>query len=114
MNANIEKAMIANLVKKFPSSKIYTGKLVQGVKPTDIIVNTVEDEIVVLQGSPLRERTTIASVSYVNPTEDITDDLVDCLQIFETEIDTVYSTSINIQDEDGLTQALVTFTHLER
>ncbi len=114
MNTFVETAIISNLKDAFPNAIVYTGKVIQGVKPNDIILNSVSDEFEVLLGSPLRLRRTSASVSIVNPSENVTDTLVSSLQSFNTENGLIFADTIDISDEDGLIIALVSFIHLER
>lgn len=113
MNKFIESAIISNVKTQFPTSKVYTGKVVAGIQPNDIVINTVTDNLSLAQ-SNYRSRHTVISVSMVQPTEDVIDTLVACLQSFTAEGVTHYPDSLEAEDEDSVIRVLIDLTHIER
>jgi hypothetical protein len=116
VNSLIEDAVIANLVATFPSPIIYTGKVVEGVQPDDIIVNTVLDNVQTFRGVKIRQRNVFIQVTVINPTQDSTvvaDMLVSCLQAIDASGTIHYPTSININRDDDKVQALANLVYME-
>lgn len=113
MNKLIESAVISNIKTQFPTNKVYTGKLIEGVTPDCIIVNTISDKFTATQ-SNYRVRHTIISVSVVEPTQDITDDLVSCLQSFDVGTDTCYPDTLEVENEDDVIRVFIDLTHTEQ
>lgn len=113
MNKFIESAVISNIKTQFPTAKVYTGKVIEGVAPDNIIVNTISDNFILAQ-SNYRVRNTVIVVSVVEPTEDITDELVSCLQSFEANGVTHYPDSLDVENEDDVIRVLIDLTHIEQ
>lgn len=113
MNKFIESAVISNIKTQFPTNKVYTGRIVEGVSPDCIIVNTVADSFTLAQ-SNYRIRNSVICVSVVQPTEDVTDELVSCLQAFTVDGETYYPDSLDIENEDDVIRVFIDLTHIEK
>lgn len=113
MNKFIETAVISNIKTQFPTAKIYTGKIVEGVSPNCFIVNTIEDNFILTQGN-YRSRHTMISVSVVQPTDDITDELVSCLQSFTVNGVTHFPDTLGVENEDDVIRVFIDLTHIEQ
>ena len=113
MNKFIESTIISNLKSQFPDSKVYTGKVVEGVTPDSIILNTIDDNFELTQ-SNYRVRHSLIAVSVIQPTEDITDALVSCLQSFKVDGVSYYPDSLQVENEDDVTRVVIDLTHIEK
>lgn len=113
MNQQIETAIISNLKTAFPTARIFTGKVVQGITPTDIIVNTVYDNVNIFKGSIYRQRELTYSVTRVSPVDGDYDLLVNALKKLTVNSFDYFPDSINADYTDDTLQVLVEMKHLE-
>lgn len=113
MNKFIETAVISNIKTKFPDTKVYTGKVIEGVTPDCIIVNTISDRFIVTE-SNYRVRHSMIVVTVVQPTEDITDELVSCLESFEANGIVHYPDTLDVENEDDAIRVFIDLTHNEQ
>lgn len=113
MNKFIETAVISNLKTQFPTAKVYTGKIIEGITPDSIIVNTISDNFI-MTDSNYRVRHSMIVVTVVEPSEDITDDLVSCLQSFEANGITHYPDTLDVENEDDAIRVFIDLTHTEQ
>jgi uncharacterized protein DUF6838 len=114
MNKGIETAIISNLQSKFPSSRIFTGLVIEGVQATDIILNCIYDEIFLARGHRYYERHSIIKVTYLSPDDNTRDNLIACLQIFTDNGNSFYPTSLEVEEVDDTMQVMIDLQHLER
>jgi hypothetical protein len=114
MNSIIETAVISNLKSKFPSSMIFTGMVVQGIQPDNIIVNTVMDVFNVSLGI-YKQRVSSISVTVISPTSDtVVDDLINCLSAFTVDGETYFPEALEVSKSDDTVQVIFDLTYLER
>lgn len=114
MNKGIETAIISNLQAKFPSSRIFTGIVVEGVQATDIILNCVYDEIFLARGHRYWQRHSIIKVTYLAPDENTRDNLISCLQVFTDNGNSFYPTELEVEEVDDTMAVMIDLSHLER
>lgn len=114
MNKGVETSIIANLQSKFPSSRIFTGLVIQGIQATDIVVNCVYDEIFLKRGHRYYQRHSIIKVTYLSPDENTRDNLIACLQHFVANGVDVYPEELDVEEVDDTMEVLLDLTHLER
>ena len=113
MNKSLESAIISNIKTQFPTAKVYTGLMIEGVSPDCFVINTITDNFALAQ-SNYRARNTVISVSVIEPTVDITDELVSCLQSFVVEDVTVFPDSLEVTNEDDVIRVFIDLTHIEQ
>lgn len=114
MNTYIESAIVANLKAKFPSSRVFTGKVIQGVQADDIIVNCVYDTINLTRGARYWQRESSISVTFVSPTSPtVKDDLIVCLQSFVANGYTHYPDNLILDEEDDSVHVMIELSHVE-
>lgn len=113
MNKFIESAIISNLKTQFPLAKVYTGKIVEGIESDNFVINTIEDAFEVTQ-STYRVRHSFIAVTVVQPSEDITDELVSCLQSFVVDGETFYPDKLEVENEDDAIRVFIDLTHIEQ
>lgn len=114
MNSLIEDSLIKNLKTAFPNSRIFSGKVIQGTLPKDIIYNDVLDEIKPCLGSVAHERHTIVSVSLLGTTATVLlNTLIKAVSFFTIDDLIIYPDSLNIQIENGNISILLDISHVE-
>lgn len=116
MNQSLEDAVVANILSVFPTANIYTGIVEQGVKPDDIIIKTVAENITTL-GEKVTQTDSLFQVSVVNPTTDLnilTRNLYSALLAFNINGDYYYySDTVNMVNIDGIVHATVSISYQE-
>lgn len=113
MNKFIESAVISNIKSQFPTAKVYSGRVIEGITPDSFVVNTISDTFELAQNN-YRSRHSLIAVSVIQPTEDITDELVSCLESFTINDVTHYPDSLEVDNEDDVIRVFIDLTHIEQ
>lgn len=114
MNNGIETAIISNLKTQFPSSRIFTGLVIEGIQATDIVVNCIYDEVFLARGNRYWQRHSIIKVTYISPDTTTRDSLITCLQVFTDGGKSFYPDSLEVEEVDGTIEVMIDLSHLER
>lgn len=112
---SIHDAVITKLVEAFPDATIYDGRVVSGVQPDNIVVNTIFNEVTFFQGSVYRRREVTIQVSVIQPTDEvIADKIINAVKEVVADDVTLYPQSAFVEDSDGATKVLLDFSYLEQ